>query len=445
MTMKTRAVWRVLSCVALLLDLSAAAGHAQVPLTRPSIPERVSPIEDITIRARDGHEVIGVARRPPGPGPFPAVIAIHGTMPTLSRDGLREVALTNPSFARLLAAGYVTVIPTYRTDWGDDPQSPEALWDALAIVEHVRQMADVDPGSVAVYGCSGGGDLALQLAGEVPLAAVTAEEPATVLFTGMFDRRAPRTGPAYTGRDALPVLADPHAYYTTEVQTLARERIGRIASPIFIAQGDQRVFDIDNHVPVDEILVPELQAAGKEVVETRYPGQRHCFGFGGGLSGTDASASTMAAAGRFVRDMDAFFRRHLVTQPRPLDEALVEGAPALLFAGIAGPWVGTVTEVGPRSVTYEGTMFINGAGNLGYLVGSMTYRSSEVSCQVGIVGLTAAGNEYTVRQRAGTGPCADRGTVRISYDPTTGTVAWERRLADGTVGATATLKRRQDR
>jgi len=445
MTMMTGARWRVCSCVVLLLHLSALPARAQDPPTRLSIAERISPIEDITVQARDGHEVIGVARRPPGPGPFPAVVAIHGTMPRLSRDQLRVEVLTNPTFARLLAAGYVTVIPTYRTDWGEDPQSPEPLWDALAIVEHVRQMPDVDRDSVAVFGCSGGADLALQLAGEIPLPAVAAEEPATVLFTGMFNDRSPKAGPVYTMRDVLPVVGDPHAHYTAEVQQLARDRIRRISSPVFIAQGDQWTMGVDGHVAIDDILVPELRAAGKDVVEARYPGQRHCFGFSGGLAVENASADTVAAASRFVGDMDEFFRRHLETQPRPMNDAQVERAPVLQFADIAGPWVGTVTEIQPRSATWQGLMFVNRAGNLGYVVGSMTYRSPEAACEAALVGLTAAQGDYTLREQPAVGACAEGGMVRVTHDRSTDTLTWERRLADGSLGASATLKRRQNR
>jgi len=143
--------------------------------------------------------------------------------------------------------------------------------------------------------------------------------------------------------------------------------------------------------------------------------------------------------------MDEFFRRHLNTQPRPMNDAAVEHAPVLQFAGIEGPWVGTVTEVKPRSASYDGLMFVNGGGNLGYVVGSMTYRGSGTACEAGIVGLTAAGDEYTMREQPSGGSCAEGGRIRVTHDRSTDTLTWERRLADGSLAASATLKRRQNR
>jgi acetyl esterase/lipase len=308
----------------LILFLVANPASAQGPITRPAIPESVSAVEAITVRAEDEHDVVAVVRKPPGVGPFPAVIAIHGTVPTLSLDALTEQALTNPTFTRLLAAGYVTVIPTYRTEWGDDPQTPEALWDNLAVVEHVKRMEGVDPTSVVVYGCSGGGDVALQIAGETALAAITAEEPATILFTGMFTSDVPRAGARYGSVDVRPLLEDPHAYFGDHARNLTRERIGRISSPVLIAQGDVPFYGVDHHKMFNEILIPELRAAGKDVEQALYPGQRHCFGFEGGLVGRWTTDATVAAARDFFNDMDAFFRLHLDTQPVELEDSALQ-------------------------------------------------------------------------------------------------------------------------
>jgi hypothetical protein len=46
------------------------------------------------------------------------------------------------------------------------------------------------------------------------------------------------------------------------------ERIRKINGPIFIAQGDQQLDGVVDHQKiVDEILIPELKAAGKELEE----------------------------------------------------------------------------------------------------------------------------------------------------------------------------------
>ncbi len=297
----------------LILCWGASLVTAQTPLTRPLISEQVSPVEEISIQAQDGYDVIGVVRKPPGSGPFPAVVVVHGGFDTSTLNQLRNQALNNPTTTRFLAAGYVTMIPTFRSR-AEDPQTVNALWDNLAIVAHVKQMAEVDPNSVVVYGCSAGGDLALELAGEADLAAITAEEPATVLFTGIMnqDIRNP---------DAFPSLQDLDRLYAPDLQRFTQEKIRKIGSPIFIAQGDQPLGPgVDHHKIINELLVPELKAAGKEVEEIVYPGQQHCFGFYRFL-GAEAAAS------QFFADMDAFFKRHLLTQPQAVDDSLVEYVP----------------------------------------------------------------------------------------------------------------------
>ena len=126
------------------------------------------------------------------------------------------------------------------------------------------------------------------------------------------------------------LLQDPDRFYTPDLQRFTQEKIRKIGSPVFIAQGDQPIGPgVDHHKIVDEILVPELKAAGKEVEEIVYPGQRHCFGFSGGTSSTNDSvaAASVSAASKFFADMDAFFKRHLNTQPVQVDDSLIEHVP----------------------------------------------------------------------------------------------------------------------
>lgn len=296
------------------LSATLTTGHAQV--TRPNISPTVSPIHDVTVTARDGHDVIAVVREPPGDGPFPAVIAVHGGLWTMTREELRNEALDNPTMTRLLANGYVTVIPTFRRR-DEDPQTLTALWDNLAIVDYVKQMESVDPSSVSIYGCSGGGDLVLEIAGETTVAAVTSEEPATVVFTGMFDTGTPRQGETYEGTDAFVLLEDPFAYYTPELQAFTQGKIRKIDAPVFFVQGDQllgRDPSVDHLRIQNEILLREMDAADKEWTRTVYPGQFHCFGFEG--------VSPMARD--FFDDMDSFFKLHSPTQPVPIDASHVD-------------------------------------------------------------------------------------------------------------------------
>jgi acetyl esterase/lipase len=106
--------------------------------------------------------------------------------------------------------------------------------------------------------------------------------------------------------------------YGCRYQMIARDKIGRIRSPILIVQGDQHPINRFNR----EVLIPELQSARKALEVITYPGEAHCFAFG-------SSARSASAALKAFQDTDTFFRRHLNTQPKPLDPTLTTHVPLI--------------------------------------------------------------------------------------------------------------------
>jgi len=78
-----------------------------------------------------------------------------------------------------------------------------------------------------------------------------------------------------------------------------------------IAEGDKHPIKKIN----DEIIVPALKEVKKTVEVILYPGEPHGFSHGSG---------SPAAADKFFRDSDGFFRRYLRTQPTPPDPSLVK-------------------------------------------------------------------------------------------------------------------------
>src|SRR5215204_1172730 len=128
-------------------------GQAQGQVTQPVRSETDCPLEIITPSAHDGHRGLGVLRKPPGEGPFPAIIYLHGGITTMPIDSLRLTAKEGANPSRFLAAGYVVVVPTYRSR-DVDPQSSVSLDDSLAMVEFVRRLRYVDAQSIVVFGCS---------------------------------------------------------------------------------------------------------------------------------------------------------------------------------------------------------------------------------------------------------------------------------------------------
>lgn len=250
-----------------------------------SVSEELCPLETIEVTGKDGTKVIGILRKPPGAGPFPALVHLHGTLNTKNLKDLRVWA-TQPTASRFLAAGYLVLTPTFR-DREADPQTRDALIDCLAMIDWVKQRPDVDPKSVVVWGDSGGGSLALELAGDTDLAAAAAQEPATILMIGTLSKEQSSKGVAMT---------DPKKLWTPELQAMTREKIRKIHCPLFIAYGDKSEINRVNH----EIVIPELRAAGKDLQTKLYPGQRHGF-----------SKSNV----EFFEDCRTFFEKSIATQP----------------------------------------------------------------------------------------------------------------------------------
>lgn len=303
----------------------ARRSHAQRAVTRPVVSEEACPLETIMPLSTDGRAGLAVLRKPPGAGPLPAVIWFHGGISTVPLARLEEIArdLANPS--RLLAAGYVFVAPTYRSR-DVDLQNPETVDDALAVVEYVRKLSYVDRRSVIVGGCSGGGDLALETAARTEVCAVVAEEPASVLMTGVFNNSTPKNGERYTPEDSFFMLENGRRYYTPEMRRAFRAKLAKIRCPIFIVQGDvDRAEGPINRFNAD-VLIPELREAGKEVEVSVYPEQAHCFCSASGAprpAGLAAPASWPAAAQQASQDIAAFCRRRVPTRPNPLAANLI--------------------------------------------------------------------------------------------------------------------------
>src|SRR5438093_9378880 len=220
-----------LSVLGLLTALQPSIGQ-ETRVTFPEVSASACPAETISITGKDGNSIPAVVRKPPGAGPFPAILLLHGGLSPYPVEKLKEEALSRPNYTRFLAAGFVIVVPTFRSR-EENPQSREALDDCLAVVDYVKKMRVVDPNSVAVLGGSGGGSLALELAGEADLCAVVAGEPASVLFTGLMVTGHSDRGPAFQD-----VMRNPKKYYTPELQKFTRAKVAQIHCPVLIVHGD---------------------------------------------------------------------------------------------------------------------------------------------------------------------------------------------------------------
>ena len=302
----------------------AGVAEAQNEVTRPVVSEAACPLEVIAPVAMDGYRGLGVLRKPPGNGPFPAVVCLHEGMVEKPLAELQSYARDTALLSRFLAAGYVVVVPTYRSR-DVDPQSTVSLEDSLSAVEYARNLPFVDPNSLVVFGCSGGGDLALEVAAKTNICAVVPEEPATMMMAGMFDTKSPKRGERYTPADSLYLMENPKAYYTPQAQRIFRAKIAQIKCPILVVQGDA-----SRRPPINgfnaEIRIPELRSAGKTVTTNIYPGQMHCFCLLSGIAPVGRErppASWPSAAQEAFRDIDRFCRRYLKSQPKAINARFV--------------------------------------------------------------------------------------------------------------------------
>jgi dienelactone hydrolase len=301
--------------------LTLAAGtalKAADPVMRPAVSETACPLERISPIAQDGHPGLAFLRKPPGKGPFPSVVIIHGGLVRQPEEDLKGYALNSPLPCRFLAEGYVVAALTYRSR-DHDPQDKACLQDCLAVVNHLKRLPVVDPNSVVVSGCSGGGDLALEVAAATEVCAIVPEEPASMLLAGVYNTSAPKLGARYTPMDAAFISTNPKRYYTPEFQKLTRTKLARIQCPILIIQGDVQPVNRFNQ----EVLIPELRAAGKKLDVLTYSGEPHCFCFYGEGQRTPHPDIALKA----FTDMQSFCRRHVPTKPKALDPTLVKLVP----------------------------------------------------------------------------------------------------------------------
>jgi len=320
---------RPVALIAALLFMLRAGAAADAPaeVTYPQISEAACPLKVVSIPGKAGNEVTAVVRQPPGNGPFPAIVLLHGGLSPYRLETLKQESLARPNYTRFLATGFVIVVPTFRSR-EENPQTRDALDDCLAVVEHVKKMSVVDPQSVAVLGGSGGGSLALELAGETDLCAIVAGEPASVLFTGLMVRGMSDRGPAFQE-----AMRNPKQHLTPEMQKFTQAKIKQIHCPVLIVHGDIHPLKTINQ----EIIVPELKAANKTVEYIEYPGQAHGFWWG---------AADGAVGQKVFDDAMRFIKPTLKTQAVPIDETLITRFPA----GREGDEKGTA-KAGGRGAT----------------------------------------------------------------------------------------------
>jgi acetyl esterase/lipase len=267
------------------------------PVAPVRIAETESPVLVIEATAADGRATRAWWRKPPGDGPFPAILFIHGGLTEFPEASLRQHLTDNPVMTRLLAAGYAVVMATFRS-YEEDVQSRGPIEDVRAVLRQTAKLSGVDPRRIAVYGGSGGGSIALELGSDPEVRAVVAGEPATVLYTGML------TTGDYGPR--LEMMADPETFFTPELRVRTLEKLKTIRAPVLILHGDRH----DLHKLNKPLFLPLMKEAGVKVEYREYPGYGHGFYFGGGDDRWGKGADEAVVAG-VIRDVRSFLDREM--------------------------------------------------------------------------------------------------------------------------------------
>lgn len=283
-----------LVCTFFLANCASQSSRNQQDATyRPVIAEATSPVQRISPVAADGHTGMSFLRKPPGDGPFPAVMLIHGGLSGWEEDRIRDYAL-HIHASRFLAAGYVVVAVTRRDldlDLPDEGE-PEPVMDLIAIYDYLAGQPYVDADSIVARGTSVGGYLTLALAVARPqMPAIVVEEPFSFPFIGV----------SIGSEDQSPDVSN----------------INRLQSDILLIRGDQtaNINDFNR-----EVFIPLLQDEVRYLQIETYPGQLHSFAFYDNDERTLHPAVSKAA----FNTMEVFIRSRIPTKPTPVPESSIQ-------------------------------------------------------------------------------------------------------------------------
>jgi dipeptidyl aminopeptidase/acylaminoacyl peptidase len=299
------------------------------PLPKSLGDRRFAPAKTVRVKSFDGRDVPALLFTPPGDGPFPAVLDIHGG-PTS-----QSVRTFRPFTQYLVSKGYVVLVPNVRgsvgygkkytsldnKDFGGGP-----LKDVLACKAWLVANAKVDAQRVAIMGQSYGGYMTLAAATFTP-----GEFAAHVDMFGIVDLKSlVESFPTYWASSATYLYQkfgnpnDPKdAQYQHDRSPLYFA--DRIERPLLVIQGAN-----DARVKKDQSdrLVAAVRGRGVPVEYIVIEGEGH------GFSSTENNLRALEAADRFLdrhvfgargavpNDEDnADVRRELETQYKRLAEA----------------------------------------------------------------------------------------------------------------------------
>ncbi len=284
-----------------LHDRASGQWHALGESRSGIRPQQMAATSFERIKARDGLEIPVWITRPPGPGPHPAVVLVHGG------PWLRGREWSWDADAQFLASrGYVVIEPEFRGSTGYGQTLYRAGWkqwgqamqdDLVDALQHVVGKGWVDPKRVCIAGASYGGYATL-----MGLARHGDAFRCGVAWVGVTDPRlmfrwssSYDVGTEHREHSYPRLIGDPEADRAMLDANTPVLLADRIKSPVLLAYGSA-----DRRVPLvhGERMRDALVAAGRPPEWVVYVGEGH-----GWLK--------LETRVDFARRVEAFLARHL--------------------------------------------------------------------------------------------------------------------------------------
>jgi dienelactone hydrolase len=265
----------------------AAHGYA---ITRP-VPGSDVPADYTFVLTRDEIYVPIALRRPPGEGPYPAIVmgrgAGRGGVPHLEQQVARLSAMQD----RLIARGYVVAYANYRNEvphlYGkierahnlpDDMSGGENRTlkssptldsdDLVAILRYLETLPYVDAKRIGVMGVSHSGEMILKVAAETTFAAGIVIEGASHEFLAV------DTGPKAPRKDNELQYQDIEVVRRNADKATAMSRIARIATPMLHVGRDR-----DHLQGIFRLAHEWMAEAGKDTQWVTFDHPEHGYPF----------------------------------------------------------------------------------------------------------------------------------------------------------------------